>query len=160
MEITWSVDEDDIKRLQDFVAAHAENAFVRFRIKNNVDNPPTAVSLDLFWEVLVGCLLSSMQRSGPNSYVSRFLRTKPFPLPYNFYQHQKHPVDAGRSVLKEAGGIRFNSKIAVQLAKEQRSISISEFFIKNRHLLGFDNPKKALLTPVKEAVDNSLDACE
>lgn len=50
--------------------------------------------------------------------------------------------------------------IAVQLAKEQRSISISEFFTKNRHLLGFDNPKKALLTAVKEAVDNSLDACE
>ncbi|MCK5001081.1 MAG: DNA topoisomerase VI subunit B, partial [Anaerohalosphaera sp.] len=37
---------------------------------------------------------------------------------------------------------------------------ISEFFAKNRHLLGFDNPRKALLTTVKEAVDNSLDACE
>ena len=33
-------------------------------------------------------------------------------------------------------------------------------FAKNRHLLGFDNPRKALLTTVKEAVDNSLDACE
>ncbi|MBM3318166.1 MAG: DNA topoisomerase VI subunit B, partial [Candidatus Eisenbacteria bacterium] len=30
----------------------------------------------------------------------------------------------------------------------------------NRHLLGFDNPSKALLTTVKEAVDNALDACE
>ena len=37
---------------------------------------------------------------------------------------------------------------------------VSEFFAKNRHLLGFDNPRKALLTTVKEAVDNSLDACE
>ncbi|NIA17132.1 MAG: DNA topoisomerase VI subunit B, partial [Planctomycetes bacterium] len=43
---------------------------------------------------------------------------------------------------------------------KQRDISISEFFAKNRHLLGFDNPRKALLTAVKEAVDNSLDACE
>jgi len=41
-----------------------------------------------------------------------------------------------------------------------RDISVSEFFAKNRHLLGFDNPRKALLTTVKEAVDNSLDACE
>ena len=41
-----------------------------------------------------------------------------------------------------------------------RSISPAEFFEKNRHLLGFDNPIKALLTSVKEAVDNSLDACE
>ncbi|MFP3938030.1 MAG: DNA topoisomerase VI subunit B [Phycisphaerae bacterium] len=49
---------------------------------------------------------------------------------------------------------------AESMAKAQRDISISEFFAKNRHLLGFDNPRKALLTTVKEAVDNALDACE
>ncbi len=49
---------------------------------------------------------------------------------------------------------------AEALALTQREISVSEFFTKNRHLLGFDNPRKALLTGVKEAVDNSLDACE
>lgn len=46
------------------------------------------------------------------------------------------------------------------MAANQKEISVSEFFAKNRHLLGFDNPRKALLTTVKEAVDNSLDACE
>jgi len=45
-------------------------------------------------------------------------------------------------------------------ASRQRESSISEFFTKNRHLLGFDSPAKALLTTIKEAVDNSLDACE
>src|SRR5262249_19306492 len=49
---------------------------------------------------------------------------------------------------------------AESLSKSQREISVSEFFAKNRHLLGFDNKRKALLTTVKEAVDNSLDACE
>jgi len=49
---------------------------------------------------------------------------------------------------------------ARSMAARQRDISVSEFFTKNRHLLGFDNPQKALLTAVKEAVDNSLDACE
>ncbi|MEW6365890.1 MAG: DNA topoisomerase VI subunit B [Acidobacteriota bacterium] len=49
---------------------------------------------------------------------------------------------------------------AESMAERQRDISVSEFFSKNRHLLGFDNPQKALLTAVKEAVDNSLDACE
>jgi DNA topoisomerase-6 subunit B len=49
---------------------------------------------------------------------------------------------------------------AQALAAGQRDISVSEFFAKNRHLLGFDSPRKALLTSVKEAVDNSLDACE
>jgi DNA topoisomerase-6 subunit B len=49
---------------------------------------------------------------------------------------------------------------AYSLAEKQKHISVSEFFTKNRHLLGFDNPRRALLTAVKEAVDNSLDACE
>src|SRR3989344_5868186 len=49
--------------------------------------------------------------------------------------------------------------IAQELAKKQREISVSEFFTKNRHLLGFDSPVRALLMTIKEAVDNSLDAC-
>ncbi len=46
------------------------------------------------------------------------------------------------------------------MAARSGEISVSEFFAKNRHLLGFDNPRKAMLTTVKEAVDNALDACE
>src|SRR5205823_5794567 len=49
---------------------------------------------------------------------------------------------------------------AQEMAAAQREISVAEFFAKNRHLLGFDNPAKAVLTTVREAVDNSLDACE
>jgi DNA topoisomerase-6 subunit B len=49
---------------------------------------------------------------------------------------------------------------AAEMGARQREISVSEFFTKNRHLLGFDNPRKALLTCVKEAVDNALDASE
>ncbi|MBI4014485.1 MAG: ATP-binding protein, partial [Candidatus Aenigmarchaeota archaeon] len=52
------------------------------------------------------------------------------------------------------------AKTAEELAALQKEISISEFFEKNKHLLGFDNPTKALMMAVKEAVDNSLDACE
>ncbi len=55
---------------------------------------------------------------------------------------------------------RHQAATAESMAAKQRDISVSEFFAKNRHLLGFDNPRKALLTAVKEAVDNSLDACE
>ena len=53
-----------------------------------------------------------------------------------------------------------STTVAENLAKKQRDISVAEFFEKNRHLLGFDNKRKALLTTVREAVDNSLDACE
>ena len=53
-----------------------------------------------------------------------------------------------------------NRTRAHDLADKAREISVSEFFSKNRHLLGFDSKRKALLTTVKEAVDNALDACE
>lgn len=49
---------------------------------------------------------------------------------------------------------------AEELAEQQKEISVSQFFEKNRHLLGFDNPLRALSTAVKELVDNSLDATE
>lgn len=49
---------------------------------------------------------------------------------------------------------------AEEMAKAMREVSIAEFFEKNRHLLGYENPTKALVTIVKEAVDNSLDACD
>lgn len=52
------------------------------------------------------------------------------------------------------------ANIADELAKTQQEISVAEFFERNRQILGFDSPTKALLTSVKEAVDNALDACE
>jgi len=52
------------------------------------------------------------------------------------------------------------ASIADELAKKQKEISVSEFFERNRHILGFDSQIKSLIMGIKEAVDNSLDACE
>lgn len=49
---------------------------------------------------------------------------------------------------------------AQELAKKQKEISVAEFFERNKHILGFGNQTRALITSVKEGVDNSLDACE
>ncbi len=54
----------------------------------------------------------------------------------------------------------YNIDFALEFAKELKEISIAEFFEKNKHLLGFDSKIKAMLTSVKEPVDNSLDAVE
>ncbi|MFB6107382.1 MAG: DNA topoisomerase VI subunit B [Haloplanus sp.] len=59
-----------------------------------------------------------------------------------------------QSTLGEEGGI------AEELAENQRAISIAEFFEKNKHMLGFDSGARGLVTAVKEAVDNALDATE
>lgn len=72
---------------------------------------------------------------------------------------KKSSKKAAKTASKAASKPR-TARTAEALAAKQREISVSEFFTKNRHLLGFDSPLKALLTAVKEAVDNSLDACE
>jgi DNA topoisomerase-6 subunit B len=55
---------------------------------------------------------------------------------------------------------RSEEPIAKELAKKQKEISIAEFFERNKHILGYDSPTRAMLTAVKEGVDNALDACE
>ncbi len=62
-----------------------------------------------------------------------------------------------QSQLAEGGG---DEPIAEELARSQRSISIAEFFEKNKQMLGFDSGAKALVTAVKEGCDNALDATE
>ena len=72
----------------------------------------------------------------------------------------KHQEDQTAAAVRKPRQRKHVHATAESMAAQQREISVSEFFAKNRHLLGFDSPRKALLTAIKEAVDNSLDACE
>jgi DNA topoisomerase-6 subunit B len=85
----------------------------------------------------------------------------PKPLPARTPAAKPAPASVAAEPVLEAAPVRPARRATAEtMATRQRDISVSEFFTKNRHLLGFDNPAKALLTTVKEAVDNSLDACE
>ncbi|MCX6710230.1 MAG: DNA topoisomerase VI subunit B [Candidatus Woesearchaeota archaeon] len=75
-------------------------------------------------------------------------------------QEKKTEEKEHKKEIEESKNNGSDNVIAFELAKKQQEISVAEFFEKNRHLLGFDNKRKALLTAIKEAVDNSLDACE
>src|SRR5438309_3219607 len=91
---------------------------------------------------------SPQAKTDPPAKVSRPVKTSP-------PEKTSHPAKASSPAPQPKPAVT-----AVELGARQREISVSEFFTKNRHLLGFDNPRKALLTCVKEAVDNALDACE
>ncbi len=76
--------------------------------------------------------------------------------PFRFRRYH-FPIQESKHMAKRTAQA---AETAESMARRQRDISVSEFFLKNRHLLGFDSPRRALMTAVKEAVDNSLDACE
>lgn len=87
----------------------------------------------------------------------------PFAAPADSYARVSRSDGESLWAQRTAGSVtdrRPPAATASELAALQRSISVSEFFLKNRHLLGFNTPSKALVTAVKEAVDNALDACE
>ena len=68
------------------------------------------------------------------------------------------PSEDSTKETAEPGGRK--TAIAHKLAAKQQEISVTEFFEKNKQILGFDSRSKSLLMGIKEAVDNSLDACE
>ena len=82
------------------------------------------------------------------------------PQPKSTRKARKKTAPKKSGSAKQRSSATIDGEMAKEMAKKQKDISVSEFFAKNRHLLGFDSPARALLTTVREAVDNSLDACE
>jgi len=103
--------------------------------------------------------MARRKKSGGSPAKARKARKKPIRRARPAAQRPARGPGAGKRQRAGPAVVRLGLT-AEDLARRQREISVSEFFTKNRHLLGFDNPKKALLTAVKEGVDNALDACE
>jgi hypothetical protein len=79
MRIDWTIDRQDLDRVRTIVTASTESLFVASRIKDNVAPECLPVfERGAFWRVMLGCLLTTQQRSGPDSSVTRFLRRRPF----------------------------------------------------------------------------------
>ncbi len=102
--------------------------------------------------------MKQQQTTGPQTDIESDNLTQETPTPID--QAVDQPIDQAADQSESSSKAPRRRASANQMAAAQKEISVSEFFAKNRHLLGFDNPRKSLLTTVKEAVDNSLDACE
>ena len=78
MQIAWSISETDLQAMRDIIGRARSSRFTTSRLRDNVSGPPPRFSREEFWRVMLGCLLTTQQRSGPESSVSRFLRRRPF----------------------------------------------------------------------------------
>ena len=116
MKLTWHIEPDDIAKVQAFFAQHQDTPFVKKRVATNLRDDKPPVTKPMFWERMVGCLLTSQQRSGPNTAVSRFLRTQPLPLGYESCVRQKNLDTFTRTVLTKFGGLRRTTTIGKELS--------------------------------------------
>jgi hypothetical protein len=76
MRITWKIETRDVKRVRELVAEYEMHPIVSERRKRNVERIGLSVTKNAVWKVIVGCLLTTQQKSGPNSRVGKFLRNE------------------------------------------------------------------------------------
>lgn len=129
MQFQWQVDQNDIARVRAFVASHAANPFVRVRVDRNLGAAKPAVDRAEFWKQMVGMRMTSVQRSGPNSAVARFLRSAPFPLSYDQVACKPagdEKCDLIAAILRAHGGIRFPDRIAADLSQNLNKLNANK----------------------------------
>jgi hypothetical protein len=79
LNINWNISQDDISKVKKVIADN-KNAFLRARQLRNVEKQNIVIDKDKIIKTMIMCLLTSQQRSGPNSTVGQFLRLNPFPV--------------------------------------------------------------------------------
>lgn len=115
MKIEWIVSDADIKRLKGFTENN-HNPFVQTRISRNVEHKGLVISKDSLIKGIMMCLLTSQQRSGPNTSVSNFLLLRPFPIMNETFQKAKNVESFIASTLQKNGLTRFINKISKAFA--------------------------------------------
>lgn len=117
MKHTWTIEPTDIKKVKAFLDLHQDALFVRQRIEWNLRNKKPAVEKADFWQQMVACLLTTQQRSGPTSAVTRFIRTTPFPVAYKTCHAQPNVEKFAKDTLTKFGGLRRTNQLASEIAK-------------------------------------------
>lgn len=122
MRITWHIGQRDVQKLMDFVRDHEDNPFVQHRIKKNLAPQSVQVRRKRFWYGMIVCLVTTQQRSGPDSLVSRFLAESPFPLSYSVCKDTRRLRSFAQSVLARYR-LRRSSRIAAEMDANWQIVS-------------------------------------
>lgn len=115
MKLHWEIEKHDITRIKEFYEQNRDNEMVVGRLSKNIEGTLSIPSPNVFWREMVVCLLTTQARSGPNSPVSRFAGTNPFPLNYTDCKRQRNLKNHAKTVLANFGGIRRNVTISQQI---------------------------------------------
>jgi len=111
MNIHWEVTDDDKARVLELVRAHSRNPFVQNRISRNVRGSRPRLTKSVCWHAMVSCLLTTQQRSGPDSPVTRLISAEPFPLSYRKCREVRSLRQFVARTIRDAKGIRRGDRI-------------------------------------------------
>lgn len=122
MELLWKISDADVQSLRGFMAEYDRDPVVLQRKSRNLASEKPKLPESAFWHALVGSLLSTQQKSGPDSAVARFMRARPFPLRYELCRSHRHVDVFATRVLVEFGGIRRSKIIGTELATNLKTL--------------------------------------
>ena len=116
MKHAWTIEPSDIKKVKAFLDLHRDDLFVQQRIEWNLRDDKVPVKKEDCWQQMVACLLTTQQRPGPTSAVTRFIRTTPFPLAYKTCLEQPSVEKFVKATLVKFGGLRRTNLLAGEIA--------------------------------------------
>jgi len=122
MKHTWIIEPGDIEKVKSLLHQQGASPFVRQRIARNLRDDKPLPSKDEIWHRMLACLLTTQQRSGPKSAVTRLILTKPFPLAHDTCCKEADVEAFTKKVLTTSGGLRRTNKIASELAADLRRL--------------------------------------
>lgn len=128
----------DVARVTQLIGCAEENSFVKRRRQRNLGQPRPDITRSTAWMAVIGCLLTTQQKSGPGKPVSRFLGGSPFPLSYRRCQAQRHLEPFARDILSGFGGIRRSPTIANQIVRALCQLEDGEWDILLAHAARVD----------------------
>lgn len=110
-EVEWRFSEEEISSIQEIITTQADNPFVQKRREHNVNKAEKNISETEFWNAHLTALLTSQQRSGPDSHVSQFVKNEIHSLSLRQCRNSNNISHFVSRTLKEHGGIRYYNKI-------------------------------------------------
>jgi thermostable 8-oxoguanine DNA glycosylase len=130
MEISWLITQDDVNSVKKFIEQN-QNPFVASRLRRNINKENLEISEDSILRSMVMCILTSQQRSGPNTPVGLFLQREPFPLTFQALRNTKDPEEFFSATLKKNGLNRYINKIPKFLVNNYKFLLTTNWHIIN-----------------------------
>lgn len=114
MDFRWVISQHNGKPYRDFVERHRNHSIVKERIERNLKHVGVVISKCSFWRALVGCLLTTQQRSGPGSRVAVFLDTDDQVLDFDYCSNANNLPKVVEETLSK-NGLRRTERIAEEI---------------------------------------------
>jgi thermostable 8-oxoguanine DNA glycosylase len=114
MLAAWTFEPSSLEKWSLFIQVMKRQEFVKDRIQKNVRREGIDLSRAEVWKALVGCQVTSIQKSGPGSLVKKFMGSSSTVLKYSRCRDSDGRLKLIESEIRNAG-LRFANKIASNL---------------------------------------------